>query len=47
MTLKIKWHISPFLKVGFENFFGSPVQNYIGKLKNWQSGTDLTDCKNE
>ena len=37
----------PFLEVGFEKFFDSHLQNYIGKLQmitwNWSD----TDCKNE
>ena len=29
---RLKRPISPLLEVGFENFFNSHMQNYIGKL---------------
>ena len=29
----LKRPISPFLEVGFEKFFDTHLQNYIGKLK--------------
>ena len=37
--------ISPFLEVGFEKFFDSHMQEYIGKLKMTKSNRFDTDCK--
>ena len=30
---RLKQPISPFLRLGFKNFFDGDMQNYIGKLK--------------
>ena len=39
--------MSPFLEVGFEKFFDSHMQEYIGKLKMTKLNRFDTDCKNE
>ena len=44
MILKIKM---PFSEVGFEKFFDSRTQNYIGKLKMMKWNRFDADCKNE
>ena len=44
---QIKQPISPFLEVGFEKFFHSHMQNYIGKLKMIIWNRFDTDSKNE